>query len=477
MAQSSGIHPTRWTATVAATVLALSSPWLCAQTSEPDSFLLRQRQVEDQAGATREADRGPADRAYFDYGGWTSFNLFVFDDGIEQERTLRRYDLRLWTRLRLDEGAHEFYLRSRVSLLDFNSGQAYDGNDDDIEGMNLERGTYRFDLGRWAAARGGPAPTTNLTLALGRDLVEFGTGLALSTPLDHVDLTLHAPSWRLRGLVGRTVGSSQDFDLTRPTLRTRRAIFGGEWTYTGFQRHEPFVYVLWQRDHNREAYPTRLQEYDYDSFYAGIGSRGEIVPKLAYRTEWVYESGHSFGDRAFLDPDVIRAWAFDAELEYLFSGAHRPRASVEYLFGSGDGQRRVSPTDAVGGNFRGAEDNGFVALGYRDTGLALAPRYSNLHTWRAGGSFLPWPGEARLDQLEIGANAFLYFKNHRAGAISDPTATRGSGFVGWEVDAYVNWPIATDLAWTTRVGVFFPGDSFDDRGTRTFFLTGVTWSF
>ena len=45
------------------------------------------------------------------------------------------------------------------------------------------------------------------------------------------------------------------------------------------------------------------------------------------------------------------------------------------------------------------------------------------------------------------------------------------------MDYYTNWRITSDLAWTARFGVFFPGSAFEDQTTRTFLLTGLTWSF
>jgi hypothetical protein len=77
----------------------------------------------------------------------------------------------------------------------------------------------------------------------------------------------------------------------------------------------------------------------------------------------------------------------------------------------------------------------------------------------------------------LGTNWFLFHKNHRAGAISDPTADVRSGYVGWEMDYYANWEVTTDLTWTARYGLFFPGDAFSDRTTRYFFLMSLTWSF
>jgi len=82
-----------------------------------------------------------------------------------------------------------------------------------------------------------------------------------------------------------------------------------------------------------------------------------------------------------------------------------------------------------------------------------------------------------LYRLELGTNWFLYHKNRRDGAVSDPTADEGSGYLGWEMDYFANWEITPDLMWTTRYGLFFPGHAFSDQTTRTYFLVGMTWSF
>jgi hypothetical protein len=118
-----------------------------------------------------------------------------------------------------------------------------------------------------------------------------------------------------------------------------------------------------------------------------------------------------------------------------------------------------------------------VGFGYRDTGLSFAPRLSNVHIWRLGGSFVPIEDRTGLEELELGTDWFLYWKNKSDGAVSDVTARRQAGYLGWEMDYFANWRITSDLSWTARLGVFFPGSAFEDRTTRTFFLVGVTWSF
>ena len=455
-----------------------------AQTSEPvrnpDAFLNQQRSVDDNVRKSFESQTASTGKAAFDWGGWYSLNFFVFDDGVESSRTLRRHDLRLWGRLTLDRGAHEFFVRTRLSFLDFNSGESYDGNDDDVEGPNLERGVYRFDLSK-ALSAGAAEPSAssdfNLTASAGRDLVEFGTGLTLATPLDHVSLRTTYRDWALTTLAGKTVGSSDDFDLSRTAAHTRRDFLGGEIRYLGWERHQPFAYALWQRDRNRELWHRLYQRFDYDSSYFGLGAVGELTPHVRYETEGVLEEGRGYGHKRFLKTDEIEAWACRAELEYLAPGERKARTSVEYLFAGGDPDRLTSPTNSFGGNRFDFTDNGFIGFGFRDTGLAFAPRYSNLHMWRIGGSFYPWPRDERLRRLELGTDWYLYQKHHASAAVSDPTAHIRSGYLGWEMDYYANWRVTSDLAWTARLGAFFPGDAFADQTTRTFFLLGVTWSF
>lgn len=454
---------------------AFSTPAWGQRREEPDAFLNQQRAIEELTRAERDKLRPPTENFEFDYGGYYSLFLFMYDDGINSSRTFRRHDLRLWSRLAIDQGAHEFYVRSRLSFIDFNPGDQFE-DEDDVEGMNLERGYYKFDLARAMRAYAGRNVDYNVEFKIGRDFTEFGTGFVLATPLDQVWLRGTYKSWEVTGLIGKTIGSSQDFDLARNPERTRRTFLGAQAKYLGFERHQPFGYVLWQRDHNDDP-PTFLQKNDYDSFYVGLGSTGELVENLRYSTEWAFETGRSFGNRRFLHKNRINAWAWDITLEYLFDAPGKPRAAVEYMFASGEPERRLSPTDSVGGVSRGFRDESFIGFGYRDTGLSFAPRLSNLHVWRAGASYFPFEGHEKLDRLELGTNWFLYHKHHADGAVSDPTANVQSGFLGWEMDYFANWDITADFSATARYGLFFPGKSFDDRTTRTYLLLGFTWNF
>lgn len=463
--------------------------WLCvtgasialAQTSAElrrpvaDNFLQQQRTIDEQL-AQRRVDIAPLDGIVdWQWGGWLEYYAFLFDDGIQSQRIVQRPSLNLWTRLRLDNGAHEIFARTRFTYEAFNPGDEFDRERDWV-GPNLERGWYRIDVGQ-ALRLTEPSDPLQLRIQGGRQEVTFGTGYVLDLPLDSIVVDGQIHNFNIRGLFGRTRGSYPNIDRSVPVAdHSARRFFGVEVKYSGLADHRPFVYALWQDDFTDERPKDPLQQYAYDSAYVGVGSTGSIVKNFEYWTELAYEWGESYGDGAIWRRDEIDAWAFNLGLRYMFVHKTKPELLFEYMFASGDGDRTFSPTSAAGGNTRG-DDTGFVAFGFRDTGIAAAPLLSNIHVWKVGGSFYPLPEVEIADKLQIGTNWFLFHKHHRRGAISDPTAGNFDGWVGWEMDYYVNWRFASDISWTMRWGIFFPGSAFQDQGTRNFVFTGLTWSF
>lgn len=450
-----------------------------AQFSSP--FLQQQRALEEEVRQELNTEL-PADQKFdWDYGGWYSFYLFLWDDGINSSRTFRQHDVRLWSSLSLDQGAHQFYVRTKMQWQDFNRGDSYNGNEDDFVGPNLDRGYYQFDLRQAMLAYQKERLDWNLKTKVGRDYVEFGTGYALSQPLDQVLVTGEFAKFEVQGLAASSIRSTDDIDRSRPNAGdSERNFYGTQIKYTGLEKHEPFVYFLYNEDQHREAWYSLLKNYDYDSYYIGLGSTGELLRNLRYSTEWVMEGGRSYIDRRSIFAEnrqaAIQAWGFDYMLTYLTQWRYHPKFTGEYMFASGDPHRPGSPTDVIGGNRRG-NDGSFSAFGYRDTGLAFGPRLSNVHIWRTGASFLPLEEIKGFEKFEVGTDWFLYAKNHAASAVSDFTADEHSGYLGWEMDYFIDYRITSDLSYTVRFGTFFPGASFSDQTTRTFFLTGVTWSF
>lgn len=457
----------------------------CASTARAQPaagpFLQQQRQIEEQVRQELNQEL-PADQKFdLDYGGWYSFYLFMFDDGVNSSRTFRQHDTRLWSSLSLDQGAHQFYGRVKTQWQDFNHGDSYDRNEDDFVGPDLDRGFYQFDLRQAMRAYANEKLDWNFKFKLGRDFVDFGTGYALSLPMDHILLTAETRNWEVQGLAGTTVRSTDDIDSSRPNAGdSERNFWGTQVKYKGIEKHTPFAYFLYNEDQHRDAWYTLKHNFDYDSWYVGLGSMGELIRNLRYNTEWVIEGGRSYIDRlSLLEPNrqaAIQAWAADFGLTYYMQRPWHPVIRGEYMFASGDPNRPGSPTNVRGGNRQG-NDNSFSGFGYRYTGLSFAPRLSNIHIWQLGSGVTPLETVKGLERLETGTDWFLYAKNRSNAAVSDYTADETSGFLGWEMDYYINWRITSDLAYTVRLGSFFPGEAFSDETTRTFFLTGVTWSF
>ncbi|NLE29731.1 MAG: alginate export family protein [Phycisphaerae bacterium] len=444
------------------------------------SYVNQQRQVEEEVRQQLDRDLPLTQKVLFDWGGWFGSYLFMFDDAIKN-RTLRRQDVRLWGSLNADQGIHQAYIRLKLSYDDFNHNDSYTGNDDDFEGPNLDRGWYQLDLAKLLRKHGGVDLPIDLSVKAGRDYVMFGTGYALSMPLDAVQITTGLGDIKIDTLLGKTISSYDNLDTSRPDpSRSDRCFYGVQARYTGFQKHEPFIYYFEQNDRQHDGWPFLWkQKWDYDSKYLGFGSTGEITPTLRYSGEFVFQQGRSYADKQWTGTEPIDAYGWDLELIYTPRWSTRPRFSLEYMFAGGDADRLLSPTNSVIGNLAGTSDKSFNAFGYRNTGLALAPDLSNLHIWRLGGSFFPLDKHSSdwLRKFELGTDFFLYHKNRTAAAISDPFANTAHGFVGWEMDYYINWRLTSDLSWTIRYGIFFPGSAYTNEESRNFFLTGFTWSF
>ncbi|MFQ5429317.1 MAG: alginate export family protein [Phycisphaerae bacterium] len=442
------------------------------------AFLERQRALERENQRRLQRELPVSQKFRVDWGGWFNSYFFLFDDGVVSSRTLRQNELRLWASFSADRGIHRGYARMRLTYDDWNAGDSFTRNEDDLDGPNLERGWYEFDIAKAVRTYGDVEAPFELKMKLGRDLVHVGTGYAVDTPLDHVMLQGELFDFETTLIGGRTPMSTENIDRSRPVAdHSNRVFYVVEERYKGWSEHEPFVYVVWQEDHTEEDPPNLLQQYRYNSRYIGWGSTGELVDNLRYSTEWVIERGRSYGDRRFIKRNKIRAWGFDNRLDYFFRHKTKPVLSAEWMFASGDAGRLGSPTNAAGGNRGDFVDHSFVGFGFRDTGIAFSPRLSNIHVWRLGGTFRPFPDVECVKDLEVGTDWYLYYKNRAKSAVSDGLANLQSGYLGWEMDYFANYRIVSDLSWTIRFGTFFPGRAFSDRTTRTFLLTGVTWSF
>ncbi len=421
-----------------------------------------------------------------DGGGWFSFAIFNYDDQqARRHRTLRKYDLRLWGAASYQD-VHSAYLRVLTSYEDWNSGDNPMGYGDDYKEFEFVRAWYQFNVDEFIARQTGQEQNYDLSVRVGRQLIELGTGLAMVWPLDAIRVNAEVCDLELMGFVARSIDDYPNIDKSDPVYTHQdRWFWGLQARYTGLRGHSLFAYYLSNHDMTspKEPDPARraIQDYDYTSQYIGIGSEGQFVlPNMKYQVELVGETGrtHSYFQGPFEDQDDICAWALDVQLAYYFPTRMRPKVWAQYLYASGDNDRDFSTTSTAGGNRPGTVDNAFNGFGFRDTGISYAPEISNLQMWQLGGSFLPFEQTSWGKNLELGTKVYFYAKAAGGGPTDDTTIDNAnSRYLGWEWDAYVDWRITSDVSVTVRYGAFQPGAAYEDSDCRQFLYAALTYSF
>jgi hypothetical protein len=429
----------------------------------------------------------PEQRTLIDYGGFLSFNYFTIDDSLNDNHILRQWDVVGYARLTLD--GNELYLRGRTGYRDFNDQDSFDGLGDEIIDPDLDRGFYRFDLNAWQQARGQARSNYNLIAEGGRDLVYWGNGLAMSQVIDGAILAFSRGDNQLDVIAGVTPVRTVDIDFNRPNFdhNTRRGFYGAMLSRQ-IAQHRPYLYGLLQRDYNEDDTSLTggvVTEYDYNSYYLGLGVNGAITDRLLYGVEVTYEGGDTLSNSFIVagptlvqidqTRDDIQALGGDVRLDYLMLDVRKTRLSAEFIAASGDSDRFSSTSSTFGGNRPDTSDRAFNAFGLLNTGLSFAPQVSNLLALRMGAVTFPMPDNSHLDRLQLGADLFLFAKTATNAPIEEPTTN--DRYLGWEPDVFLNWQISSDVTLALRYGIFFPGTAIISDENRQFFGAGITYAF
>jgi len=483
------------------TAIVLTGGAAVAQDASVTARLQRQlQQAEQQYSLSINPQLQIGERAMIDYGGLIGFGFLSVDDSLGRNHVLRQTDGQLYGYLNIDGGVHEAFGRLRFTYQDFNSGDSFRGDGDRLVNPLSDRYWYKFDLRRAVEAYHGEHLANNLWLRVGRQYIEWGSGLTFSDQLYAADINIEINRmFNIRALIGTTPESSViDFDSSRPSFdgETNRLFLGGQITMTTFDDHQPYFFVLRQWDNNQEnttpdalngsLFPTTAPtRFFYESTYWGIGSNGKILPNLSYQVEGVWESGRSLSNS--YDPvagpltqteESVAAWAARAKLTWNFFDENLSRIEFETLLASGDGDRQTSTTNTLGGNQSGTKDHAFNGFGYINTGMAYAAPMSNLMMFRLGASTFPLrsTGVQWFRRLQVGTDLFMFNKLRDNAPINE--ASTHDGLVGFEPDVYLNWRFTSDVALIVRYGAFLPGDAISgDSAARHFFYSGLTYSF
>ncbi len=454
-----------------------------ALAQDPDiSRQLEQVRRETRLLATPDLSAG--DRAILDYGAFLTLSYFSTDTSAGDNRALWQTDLNLYARINLD-GAHEFYVRDRIQYREYNTGDETATDQDGVQNF-LEEAYYKFDLARYLAAYHGESSPNDLTVTVGRQFVNWESGLVLAQYLDGGKADISVGPFGATLLAGVTTYGTTDFDTSRPDYdkSTYRGFFGGE-ASVQLGTHRPFVYFLAQRDYNQDRNLTiagATAEFRYNSNYIGIGSNGSFTDHIHYLAEAVYEFGSDLsapfliGSTSAQSEEPIQAWAGLAELDYLFNDARHSKVGLTGIIASGD-HDRGSTNATLNGNSTGTHDNAFNSLGIVSAGYAFSPPISNLVVLKTSGTTFPMGDlTGPLSRLQLGSDLLFFGKAESHGQI-DETTSDGQRFLGTELDLYANWRILEDVTFQVRYGIFFPGTTIQSDQTRQFVYTSLTYSF
>ncbi len=425
------------------------------------------------------------ERARIEYGGWLRFGFLATDDIRQETHILRRTEATAFTRITLD-GGHEFFGRLRYDYLDFNSGDSFVGRGDRYVYPLADRYWYKFDLRKAVGASEWKRLGWDLDLKVGRQYVDWASGLVLSDELYAAQGTLDLDPFELTGLAALTPSSTfVDFDASRRDFHddTHRFFGGGRVTFTGLADHKPYFYAIHQEDMNgSERAPVRPlgtpTRFDYDSTYFALGSTGQLVPHLQYTAEAIFERGEGLSDslRGPQSREDIEAWAGNFQLSYLFRDDNRSRVELETIVASGDDDRGLDTSNTFGGNAPGTDDEAFNGFGFAKTGLAFNAPVSNLVSVRMGGSTFPLRERRPFRRLRVGADVLFFNKFDSDAPTDEPTSSHHG--LGFETDFFVDWRITSDVSWNARYGIFFPGRAIRaEKDPRHFLYTGITYAF
>ncbi|HZZ43162.1 MAG TPA: alginate export family protein [Tepidisphaeraceae bacterium] len=430
-------------------------------------------------------NRVPADeRALIDYGLYLIPSYLSLDDPNGNNHVLHQYDALGYARVNLDS-AQEFFFLGRISYLDFNPGDSFDGRGDEHQ-ERVERLFYHFDLAQFNKSNNHSTGDYDVAATAGRQLVFWGNGLALSEDLDGATIDLTAGHLTLEFLAGMTPQDAVDIDSTRPRFDedTHRGFFGAMLTaHVGSQR--PYIYALAQRDYNDEDLSQRgaiTTRYEYNSNYFGLGSRGPISDRLLYGVELSAETGSTMsnsvdagGNPIPQTDDDIEALAADVQLDYVFSEPHKTRLSFETILASGDPDR-LSTNNTFGGNRTHTDDHAFNSFGLLNTGFVFNAPVSNLLSFRLGATTFPFPDKPLLEHLQCGVDMFAFAKTQKDAPIDEGTSD--DRYLGCEPDLFLNWQLTEDLTLAARYGLFFPGQAISgDNTPRQGIFLSVAYAF
>lgn len=409
-------------------------------------------------------------------GAWFTDTLIDFSDDDKNSRQpdliefLQIRDLRGWYTTQIGD-KWGGYFRVRFQDFDFDTNLGLPKpNLNIVQKGDLDMGYIDY------------RPDPSQRYRAGRQFLAVGRGYVLAEILDAFQYSRTSNGLTLSAFYGTTPNRVLNIDASIIGFNqggTRRNFGALEGSYTHRSGNRYWAYHMSQVDDSESTSAAqRTVDFHLNTNYTGIGTSYKILPRVNMFMEGVLEGGSTFTDaQRRVD---IEASFITMLMLWTPKGANDPLAQFEYGHGSGD-DKRASVTDTFGGKRDATTDENFLYFGRLETGVALSPRISNLHMFRLGYQErirLRGPGVRATDPL-LGVKVTEYYKEHQAGAISDPLANGPGKHVGNALDAYVAWRVFSDTAINFQAGHFKPGNAYPiaTRSATDRYILSTTLSF
>ncbi|MCS6985255.1 MAG: alginate export family protein [Leptospiraceae bacterium] len=423
-------------------------------------------------------------------GGLSALNAASYDTGLNQWLLLGFY--RPFFNYIYREN-HRFLLRGKWALVQYTQ-------DVKIDSVTIERKKLSSSVGSLEVA----SAELNFAaqkLTFGRAFYLLGRGLLFANFADGLQYQRFSfwGDYRLlilySGEYGKNLcalgiagcGGQNPYDIVpgraldaQLTNAGRRLFVGGEVTSIPLYGSRISTAVLYSKDFNTQK-NLEGRQFTYEPLYLSFASRGFFLdPRLRYLLEYIYATGNTINEGPANKKSLISAHALLADIFYslpFLPEKLRALASLQYAFGSGDGDR-ANGFDAAQVN-RNQHDNAFFYFGAFAGGFALKPRLTNIHILRPGFLIRPLGNFYAARQLLLSLKYSYYRKVITDGPISDPRAKEKESFIGHGLDTTISYDFRSDLKFFYAFGLFAPGDAYEkgERKTRQAHIFSVTLNF
>jgi alginate export protein len=327
---------------------------------------------------------------------------------------------------------------------------------------------------------------TPATLKLGRQYLQYGRGLILSSVeqeynydaarlvLDYYPLTID--------IVGAEVVNTQSFGGT--PNKSVGGLTGAndllfvnaryELSDSAIKDVEAYFGWLSQSENNLLGESRTPPTFGTGSSPIIVGLRADVNPVDALQTWWeaAYEFGAN-GDSGGIGTDdagdTIGAFLLNAGGKYTFKDVQWvPVLNGNFIYASGGGKGTDGGTGVGNGQFRPWFD---YADGYN--GYLFAPALSDIAIFNLGASVKPY------ENTTLSIQGYYYMKADKQGIAGSngnvdwggPTwaapaagSTGPDAYLGWELDGILGYDYSKDVRAQLVYGVFLPGTAYENVG-------------